>query len=62
MKKYLAAALVWFIIAASFYASIWTNENNSLSDCFLLTGIVMIVQLMCTVVTFPLVAEIEKLL
>lgn len=54
MKKVLIVILVWFIVAAFFYAAIWTNEKNTLSECFLLTGFVAIGQIMLTCVSYPL--------
>jgi hypothetical protein len=54
MKKVLIVILVWFIVAAFFYAAIWTNENNTLSDCFLLTGFVAIGQTILTLIFYPL--------
>ena len=54
MKKVLIVILVWFVVAAFFYAAIWTNENNTLSDCWLLTGIVAIGQIILTCISFPL--------
>lgn len=58
MKRYLAAALV-FIIAAFFYASIWVSENNTLSECLVLTGFVMMAQLLFTILILALVDELE---
>ena len=57
MKKVLIVILVWFIVAAFFYAAIWTNENNTLSECFLFTGFVVIVQIILTLVSYPLTQE-----
>lgn len=56
MKKVLILILIWFIfiVAAFFYAAIWTNEKNTLSECFLLTGFVAIGQIMLTYVFYPL--------
>lgn len=54
MKKVLIVILVWFIVAAFFYAAIWTNENNTLSDCWLFTGLVAFFQITLTIVTYPL--------
>jgi hypothetical protein len=54
MKKVLIVIFVWFIVAAFFYAAIWTNENNTLSDCFLLTGFVAIGQTILTLIFYPL--------
>ena len=54
MKKVLIVILVWFIVAAFFYADIWTNEKNTLSECFLFTGFVAIGQIMLTCATYPL--------
>lgn len=56
MKKISIAIviLVWFITAAFFYAAIWTNVNNTLSDCFLFTGFVAICQIILTCVSLPI--------
>jgi len=54
MKKVLIVTLVWFIVAAFFYAAIWTNENNTLSECFLFTGFVVIVQILLTFIYYSL--------
>ena len=48
MKKVLIVILIWFIVAAFFYAAIWTNEENTLSECFLFTGFVAIGQIILT--------------
>lgn len=39
MKKVLILILVWSIVAAFFYAAIWTSENNTLSECLFLQGL-----------------------
>ena len=57
MKKVLIVILIWFIVAAFFYAAIWTNEKNTLSECFLLTGIVAIGQIILTCMSYPLTQE-----
>ena len=57
MKKVLIVILVWFIVAAFFYASIWTNDKNTLSECFLFTGFVAIGQIILTCASFPLTLE-----
>ena len=54
MKKGLYVILVWFIVAGFFYAAIWTNEKNTLSDCFLFTGFVAIGQLILTEMSYCL--------
>jgi hypothetical protein len=54
MKKVLIVILAGFIVAAFFYAAIWTNEKNTLSECFLFTGFVAIGQIMLTCVFYPL--------
>lgn len=57
MKKVLKVLIVifiWFIVAAFFYAAIWTNKKNTLSDCFIFTGIVAIGQIMLTCASYPL--------
>ena len=54
MKKVLILILIWFVVAAFFYAAIWTNEKNTLSDCFLLTGFVAIGQILLTLIFYPL--------
>lgn len=54
MKKVLIVILVWFIVAAFFYAAIWTNEKNTLSECFLSTGFVAIGQIIFTFMSYPL--------
>lgn len=54
MKKVLVVILVWFIVAAFFYAAIWTKEKNTLSECFLFTGLVAIVQIILTCATYEL--------
>ena len=54
MKKVLIVIFVWFIVAAFFYAAIWTDERNTLSECFLFTGFVAIGQIMLTCISYPL--------
>ena len=54
MKKVLIVILIWFIVAAFFYAAIWTNEKNTLSECFLFTGFVAIGQIAFTCMSVPL--------
>ena len=54
MKKVLILILIWFVVAAFFYAAIWTNEKNTLSECFLFTGFVAIGQIILTCVSFPI--------
>ena len=54
MKKFLIVIFVWFIVAAFFYAAIWTDENNTLSECFLFTWFVAIFQIMLTCASYPL--------
>ena len=54
MKKGLYVILVWSIVAGFFYAAIWTNKENTLSDCFLLTGFVAIGQLILTGMSYCL--------
>ncbi len=60
MKKVLIVILVWFIVASFFYAAIWTNENNSVSDCWWLTGMVSIGQIMLTGMSYFTVHDIKK--
>lgn len=59
MKKILILIdiLIWFIVAGFFYAAIWTNENNTLSECFLLTGFVAIFQVIFTCRTYTVIAD-----
>ena len=57
MKKVLIVIFLWFIVAAFFYAAIWTNENNTLSNCFLFTGIVAIGQVILTWVCYPFMED-----
>ena len=57
MKKVLILILIWFIVAAFFYAAIWTYEKFTLSDCFLHTGFVAIAQIILTLVSYPLTQE-----
>lgn len=59
MKKILILILIWFVIASFFYAAIWTYEENTLSECFLFSGFVAIVQIILTCVTYPL-TQIEN--
>ena len=59
MKKVLIVILVWFIVAAFFYAAIWTNEKNTLSENFLFTGFVAISQILLTTIFYPL-TQIEN--
>ena len=54
MKKFLIATLMWFVVASFFYAAIWTNENNTLSDCWTFTGIVALFQVVLTCAFYPL--------
>ena len=42
MKKYLIPTIMCSIIAAFFYAAIWTNEDNNVSKCFELSGYIAI--------------------
>ena len=61
MKKVLILILVWFIVAGFFYAAIWTNEKNTLSECFQFTGIVAIFQILVTCIFYPLTqADTDK--
>ena len=57
MKKVLILILIWFIVAAFFYAAIWTYEKFTLSDCFIYTGFVAIAQIILTFITYPLTQE-----
>lgn len=59
MKKSLIVILIGFIVAAFFYAAIWTNKNNTLSECFLFTGFVAIGQILLTTIFYPL-TQIEN--
>lgn len=54
MKKVLIVILIGFIVASFFYAAIWTNEKNTLSECFLFTGFVAISQIILTFILYPL--------
>lgn len=54
MKEILIVMLVWFIVAAFFYAAIWTNEKYTLSECFMLTGFTSIGQILLTIISYPL--------
>lgn len=54
MKKGLIVILIWFIVAAFFYAAIWTNEKNTLSECFMFTGFVAIAQIVLTLIFYPI--------
>jgi uncharacterized membrane-anchored protein len=54
MKAILISMLVWFIVAAFFYAAIWTNEKYTLSECFMLTGFTSIGQILLTIIFYPL--------
>ena len=60
MKKVLIVILIWFIVASFFYAAIWTNENNSVSYCWLQTGVVSIGQVMLTGMSYFTVHDIKK--
>lgn len=59
MKKKLTVILIWFIVAAFFYAAIWTNKENTLSECFMLTGFTSIGQILLTTIFYPL-TQIEN--
>lgn len=59
MKKKLSVILIGFIVAAFFYAAIWTNKGNTLSECFMLTGFVAIGQILLTTIFYPL-TQIEN--
>ena len=48
MKKVLIVILIWFVVESFFYATIWTNEKNTLSDCWMFTGIVALFQIVLT--------------
>jgi len=52
MKKVLIMILAWFIAASFFYAAIWTNEINTLSECFMFTGFVAVGQILFTCVSY----------
>lgn len=52
MKKIIICIIVWSVIAAFFYASIWTHTEGSLSECFALTGFIAIAQLVLTVMSY----------
>jgi hypothetical protein len=54
MNKLLLSVLIWLVIAAFFYAAIWTNVNNTVSDCWLLTGLTAIGQILLTGMTYAL--------
>lgn len=54
MKKGLIVILIWFIVAAFFYAAIWTSEKNTLSECFLFTGSIAICQITLTYIVYSL--------
>ena len=54
MKKVLIFILIWSIVAAFFHAAIWTNEKNTLSECFLFTGFVAMAQLVLTCMFYSL--------
>ena len=59
MKKVLIIILIWFIVALFFYAAIWTNEKNTLSDSWLFTGLVAIGQIIITCGTYALIKQIQ---
>lgn len=59
MGKLFLSIIVWFIIAVFFYAAIWTNENNTESTCWLLTGFIAIVQLLLTVISYTMIKDEE---
>ena len=41
-KRYYVAIGMVTIIASLFYASIWTSESTTLSQCFMFTGFVAV--------------------
>ncbi len=45
---------IWFIVAAFFYASIWTDKDNNLSECLEYTGIAAIGQIVATFLSYPI--------
>lgn len=47
-RKYKIAILIVAIIASLFYAAIWTNKGNTLSDGLAYTGIVAIAHAVIT--------------
>ena len=57
MKKFLIVILIFFVVASFFYAAIWTNENNTLSDCWMLTGIIAFFQVVLTCAAYPLTQD-----
>lgn len=57
MKKVLIVILIWFIVASFFYAAIWTNENNTVSNCWWMTGMVSIGQVMFTAIFYYTVSD-----
>jgi preprotein translocase subunit SecE len=59
MKEKLSVILIWFIVAAFFYAAIWTNKENTLSECFVLTGFTSICQILLTIISY-LLTQIEN--
>jgi protein-S-isoprenylcysteine O-methyltransferase Ste14 len=48
MKRTIGIIVV-AIVAILFYASVWTSEDNSLSDCFALSGIILSFQAAATI-------------
>ena len=58
MKKVLILILIWFIVAALFYAAIWTYDKFTLSECFLFSGFVAIAQIILTLASYPLTQEL----
>lgn len=53
-KKQIFTIVLWFVVACFFYAAIWTNDKNTVSDCWMLTGFVAIGQLMFTGMSYAI--------
>ena len=60
MKKgyYVAFGMVT-IIASLFYAGIWTCESNTLSQCFILTGLVAVGHALISMIACAMVDSFE---
>lgn len=58
-KKYYFAIGLVTIVASLFYAGIWTNESNTLSQCFVLSGFVAVGQSLISMVACAMISSFE---
>lgn len=58
-KRYYVAIGIVTIIASLFYAGIWTSESNTLSQCFIFTGLVAVGHALITMVACAMIDSFE---